>query len=124
MSGAITPPTHDREETMVRANEHLQLDVTDYNETEQAEMTNRCLEGHQDGLVEWYGYGEVAGLRARATYLTTEGDEKIVEDNGGDWGGIDWDARLAYVDILTDDGVVVVTIDNPDHDTSDADEDD
>ena len=105
---------------MIKVNEHLKLSVTDYNETTQAEMTSRYLEAHQEGLVEWYGYGDIAGLRARATYFTTEGDNQIVGDNGGDWGGVDWDARLSHIDILTDDGVVVVTVDNPDHDTSEV----
>ena len=95
-------------------NASCRLTVSDYEEVEQAEMTNRVLEPHMEGLTEWYGYGTVAGLDARAVYYTNSDDAGIAADTG-DFGSIDWDTRLSHVDIITDDHVVVVTIHNPDH---------
>ena len=95
-------------------NANCKLTVSDYEETEQAEMTGRALEPHMEGLVEWYGYGSAAGLNARATYYTNRDDNEIAADTG-DFGSIDWDTRLSHVDIITDDNIVVVTINNPDH---------
>lgn len=106
----------------IRLNPGLNLIMADYDETEQAEMTSRLLPDHMAGLTEWHGYGTIAGLAARATYYTTEGDSRQVEDNGGDWGALDWDARLESIDIMTDDGAVVATIDNTDHSTEDTEE--
>jgi len=101
------------EDTM-ELNANCNLTISDYDETEPAEMTNRVLEPHMEGLVEWYGYGSIAGLNARATYYTNADDDEIAADTG-DFGSIDWDTRLSHVDIITDDHVVVVTIHNPDH---------
>jgi len=95
-------------------NASCRLTVSDYEEVEQAEMTNRVLEPHMEGLTEWYGYGTVAGLDARAVYYTNSDDAGIAADTG-DFGSIDWGTRLSHVDIITDDHVVVVTIRNPGH---------
>ena len=95
--------------------EDVHLTMADYEETSQAEMTSRLMQPHEEDLTEWYGYGTIAGLAARATYYTTEEDAQMVDDNGGDWGAIDWTQSLAYVQIVTDDGVPVVTIYNPDN---------
>lgn len=102
-------------------NSSLVLTLDDYEETTQAEMTSRLLQDHEYNLVEWYGYGTIAGLRCRATYITGPEDDHIVECNGGDWGGIDWFGRLAQIDIITDDYVPVVTLFNPDYDHPDQD---
>ncbi len=88
-------------------NPRCTLTVDDYNETTQAEMTNRLADDGDDST-EWYGYGTLAGLKARAVYYTTPEDAQAVEDNGGDWGAINWD--IDHIDILTDDGVVVATL--------------
>jgi hypothetical protein len=104
---------------MLKINPDLRLTIDDYEETRQADMTSRLLPDHMSRLTEWYGYGTLAGLRARATYYTTDDDSAQVEDNGGDWGEIDWGVRLSHVDILTDDEVVVVTLDNPIRNTDD-----
>lgn len=100
----------------IELNGDLSLEVTDYDETEQAEVNNLVRD---DDLTSWWGYGTLAGLRARATYLTTPGDERQVEEVGGDWGSIDWMERLHHVDIITDDHVPVVTIHNPGYSDSD-----
>lgn len=98
----------------MKLNTNCNLTINDYEEIEPAEMTNRVLDPHMEWLVEWYGYGVIAGLAARATYYTNSDDDEIAADTG-DLGSIDWDARLSHVDIITDDKVVVVTIRNPNH---------
>ena len=98
----------------MKLNTNCNLTISDYEESDPAEMTNRVLDPHMEGLVEWYGYGSIAGLNARATYYTNADDDEIAADTG-DFGSIDWDTRLSHVDIITDDNIVVVTIHNPDH---------
>ena len=93
----------------MQLNEHLKLSVDEYEESEQAAYTNRVLPDG-DNRTEWVGHGTIAGLAARATYYTTPEDAQMVEDNGGDWGAIDWDAALEKIEIVTDCGTVVVTI--------------
>jgi len=109
------------EKLKLAANESLHLTLDDYDEQTQAEPTSRLLQDHEYNLVEWYGYGTIGGLRARAVYYTGPEDESRVCANGGDWGGIDWYSRIAQIDILTDDGVAVVSLTNPDYDNQDQD---
>ena len=97
----------------------IYLTMADYDETDQAEETSRALPPHMEGLTEWYGYGTMAGLRARGVYFTDQADADNVDDNGGDWGAVNWAARLSHVDIVTDDGVVLVTVHNRDHTLAD-----
>ncbi len=96
-------------------NKHCTLSVTDYSETEQPEPTSRCIPAPDDDLMEWIGRGEIAGLRAKAYYYTTDGDQDMVAEADGDNGCIDWDKRLRHVAIVTDDDVDVVIISNPDY---------
>lgn len=95
------------------------IDVTDYIETDQAEPTSRCLEAHEADLAEWIGKGTIAGLPCRAIYMTTKGDSRYAEETD-DWGGISWEARLQRIEIVTDDGVEVARIWNPNYSTEDA----
>jgi hypothetical protein len=95
------------------------IDITDYIETEQAEATSRCLEAHEADLAEWVGKGTIAGLPCRAYYMTTKSDSRYADETG-DWGGIDWMARLQRVEIITDDGCEVARIYNPIYSTEDA----
>lgn len=101
------------------ANSGCTVDITDYNETQQDEATSRCLEAHEEGLVEWEGRGTIAGLPCKAYYMTTEGDSKYAEETE-DWGGIDWLVRLHRVEIITDDGVEVARIYNPKYSAEDV----
>jgi hypothetical protein len=96
----------------MKINKDLSLSIKDYTETECAEQTNRVLnDGSTDS--EWEGYGTIAGLKAKATYYTTDADaENAYEDEN--WDRIDWLACLKKVEIITDDGVTVVTIFNKD----------
>ena len=96
-------------------NETITLTIDDYYEGIQAEPTNRLLPDSQRELTEWYGYGEIAGLNARAVYMTGPEDETAVELAGGDYGVIDWYDRLMHIDIMTNDGVPVVILHNPDY---------
>lgn len=99
-------------------NDGCTIDITDYVETQQADATSRCLEAHEKGLAEWEGRGTIAGLPCRAYYMTTEGDSRYAEE-AGDWGGIDWAVRLQRVEIITDDGVEVARIYNPEYSAED-----
>ena len=61
---------------------------------------------HKDGEIEWMasieidGYDglseaqierlPVGGCTLMAVYYTTREDSELVEENGGDWSGIDW----------------------------------
>ncbi|HEY9874566.1 MAG TPA: hypothetical protein V6D12_14090 [Candidatus Obscuribacterales bacterium] len=58
------------------------------------EPTNRLLPDCDDRC-EWSALIEATGpdgdnLLISAIYYTTPDDDQIVEDNGGDWGGINW----------------------------------
>jgi len=86
------------------------LKITEYEEKEGAEPSNRVLPSHMVHLTEWYGYGTIAGRQARATYLTTEEDKQMVEENGGDWSYVDWPGSLQCVELLDDDGFEICTI--------------
>jgi hypothetical protein len=89
--------------------------VADYIETEQAEPTNRLLQDPEKLLTEWYGFGAIAGQKARATYMTGPEDDYAVGESGGDASAIDWYSRLSHIDILDDNGDVVATIRNSDY---------
>jgi hypothetical protein len=73
-------------------------------ESDNCEPTSRLYD-HEDGEIEWAGSAKVdynglsvdqvrnlplGGCTLRAIYYTDAGDAKAVEDNGGDWGGINW----------------------------------
>jgi hypothetical protein len=105
------------------ANTGCTIDITDYIETTQAEPTSRCLDAHEEGLAEWEGKGTIAGLPCRAYYMTTEGDSRYAEETD-DWSGIDWTVRLQRVEIITDDGVEVARIYNPEYSTEDVETED
>lgn len=83
--------------------------MNNYNETEQAEMTGRLLEASESHLTEWVGYGDVDGVSAKATYMTTENDEKMANASG-DWGNADWCEALVKVEEIDEDGDVVKTL--------------
>lgn len=80
--------------------------MKNYNETDQAEMTNVV---RTDDLTEWVGYGDVDGVRVKATYLTTINDEEIANETG-DWGNADWDEALVKVEEIDEDDDVVKTL--------------
>jgi hypothetical protein len=80
-------------------NRAIQDAIESYTETDQAEMTNRVRPDHDD-TTEWCGYGTCNGLPAKAWYYTTAEDQTAVEANGGDWGTVDWWARMDRIDIL------------------------
>lgn len=92
---------------MITLNSHCILTIADYDETTQAEPTGRLLPDNDD-RTEYYGYGTLAGLRARATYMISAEDEATMAEQDGDGSAIDW--KIDHVDIMTDDGVIVATV--------------
>lgn len=73
-------------------------------ENESCEPTSRAYD-HEDGEIEWSASVEVdyselseeqvrdlpiGGCWIEAVYYTDANDAQMVEDNGGDWGAVDW----------------------------------
>ena len=88
----------------------------DYEETEQAQPTDRLLPDNDD-RTEWYGYGTIYGLPARCVYMTTPEDEGHATETG-DYGDIDWWDRVERIDILGDDHQPIISLHNPDYTTA------
>jgi len=96
-------------------NKHARLNISDYDETTAPEATSRCMDEHENDLVEWVSYGTIAGLKARGYYHTTPDDSKQFEAQGC-FDCINWKYRLWRVEIITDDNVEVCRVYNPEYD--------
>ena len=64
-----------------------------------AEMTNRLIPGDENyEYPEWVEYGTLPDGREVALYYrTSPEDSAMVEENGGDWGAIDWPSSITYL---------------------------
>lgn len=71
--------------------------------TRQAEYTNRLIPGDEDyEHPEWSEYAVLDGVPIIVYYRTTPEDQKMVEENGGDFGAIDWEDRIDRIVIDLD----------------------
>lgn len=60
-----------------------------------AELTNRLIPGDENfEYPEWAEYGTLDGVPVVVYYRTTPDDQEMVEENGGDWGVVDWEERI------------------------------
>jgi len=64
------------------------------------EPTSRLLNAGYEGLTEWAATTEIEDGYLTMYYMTNEDDEAEVEDNGGDWGAIDWVNRTVGYEVL------------------------
>ena len=79
--------------------------MENYNETEMPEMINLVTEGTElAGYDVWVGYGDVDGVRVKATYLTSVDSRQVENDD------IDWDDALNKIESIDDDDDVVKTL--------------
>lgn len=53
------------------------------------EPTSRCPPDG-DTRMQWVAWHEIPGYLIGVYYYTDEEDSQRVEDNGGDWGEVDW----------------------------------
>lgn len=81
----------------IKFNKNLQLSIDDYDEDEEP-----TIAGNTINTVEFSGYGTLAGLFARGTYVLTRAEARLKT--------INWDNKLRHVDILTNDYNIIVTI--------------
>lgn len=66
----------------------------------QAELTGRLIPDDPDfDYPEWEEAGTLDGVPVAVFYRTTPEDEEMVEENGGDWGGIDWIDRIDRIEV-------------------------
>ena len=66
-----------------------------YKMTDQAELTNRLIADDPDfDNPEWQEFGTIDDVPIIIYYRTTPEDEEMVNENGGDWGSVDWDERI------------------------------
>ncbi len=74
-----------------------------YVEKKEAQMSHRLLAGSRDHgyHVEYIGYGTINGKAVKAVYLFEEEEYvNVLEDNGGDEGGLDWDGALKRFELI------------------------
>jgi hypothetical protein len=81
----------------IKFNKNLQLSIDNYDEDEEPTITGNTI-----NTVEFCGYGTLAGLFARGTYILTRTEAKLKNTN--------WDDKLHHVDILTNDYDIILTI--------------
>jgi len=75
----------------------------EYVVTTQAEVDG-CARDGDDGLTRWVEWGEYCGKAVKIVYYTTEEDDRLVEDCGGDWVPIDWWDRISQIHYVDDAG--------------------
>jgi hypothetical protein len=71
------------------------------------EMTSRLIPGDENfDYPEWSETGTLSttGKKVVLYYRTTPEDKKMVEENGGDWGDVDWVARMDRVEECDESG--------------------
>lgn len=61
-----------------------------------AEMTNRVT---GNNLVEWRENAKIDGIPVSVYYMTGKDEQDVVDDNGGDWGAIDWESCIDRIEI-------------------------
>ena len=65
-----------------------------------AELTDRLIDDDPNfDDPEWAEYGTIDNVPIVVFYRTDENDQKEVDDNGGDWGAVDWVARITSIEI-------------------------
>jgi len=65
-------------------------------ECQGADMTNRVT-GNE--LVEWRENAKIDGVPVSVYYMTGEDEQDVVNNNGGDWGAIDWESCIDRIEI-------------------------
>lgn len=65
-----------------------------------AEYTNRLIPGDENfEYPEWAEYGTIDEVPVVIFYRTTPRDQEKVDENGGDWGSIDWLERIDRISL-------------------------
>lgn len=65
-----------------------------------AELTNRLISDDPNfENPEWTEYGTIDNVPVVVFYRTTPEDQDEVDENGGDWGAVDWLARITSIEI-------------------------
>jgi len=65
-----------------------------------ADYTNRLIPGDDNfDYPEWAEYGTLDGVPVVIYYRTTPEDQDEVEENGGDWGLVDWEERIDRITV-------------------------
>ena len=64
-----------------------------------AELTNRLIDSDPDfDFPEWEEKAILDGVPISIFYRTTPEDEEMCEENGGDWGAVDWFERIDRIE--------------------------